>query len=241
MSEILINDIFSSHPKPRGLARRRRVTLTVSLAAHVIFGALVAWVVMHTIIQKVEEPESIQAFYVPAPPAPPAPAAATKAASPQPKSEPAVEPKPAEVPTQAAQVAVEPPPPASSVAVGQASGDVLQGVTGGVTGISGSSLGAPPPNEPVRVGGNIKAPALVKKVPPAYPHGAQQARIQGNVVLEAEVAPTGSVESVKVVKSVGMLDQAAIDAVKQWKYSPLVLNGKPVPFILTVTVTFNLG
>ena len=91
------------------------------------------------------------------------------------------------------------------------------------------------------MGGNIKAPALVKKVPPEYPHSAQQAHITGAVVLEAEVTPAGTVESVRVVKSVSMLDEAAIQAVKQWKYSPLVLNGKAVPFILTVTVTFNLG
>jgi protein TonB len=231
-----MSEIFMSQPKPRGLARRRRITLMVSLGAHVLFGAIAAWLVVHAVVAKDEEPQSIQAFYVAAPPAPPA---ATKAASPQPAADPAVAPKPAEVPTQAAAVAVEPPP--SSLAVGQSTGDVLKTMTGGTSGISGSSLGAPPPNEPVRVGGNIKAPALTKKVPPDYPKVAQQAHVEGNVVLEAEVTPTGAVESVRIVKSVSMLDQAAIDAVKQWKYTPLVLNGKAVPFILTVTVTFDLG
>ena len=65
------------------------------------------------------------------------------------------------------------------------------------------------------------------------------ARVGGLVILEAVVGADGSVESVKVLRSVPFLDQAAMDAVKQWQYSPLVLNGVPTPFVLSVTLNFR--
>jgi protein TonB len=66
------------------------------------------------------------------------------------------------------------------------------------------------------------------------------AKVTGTVILEAVVATDGSVESVKVLRSVKFLDVAAVDAVKQWRYSPLVLNGVATPFVLTVTLTFSI-
>jgi protein TonB len=122
-------------------------------------------------------------------------------------------------------------------------GGTATGVVGGaIGGVATGQLGAPPPPaEPVRVGGAIKAPALVTKVDPLYPEMARQAHIQGDVVLEATVGVTGEVQTVKVLKSVAMLDQSAMDAVKKWRYSPLTLNGTAVPFILTVTVHFTSG
>jgi TonB family protein len=93
---------------------------------------------------------------------------------------------------------------------------------------------------PVRVGGKIKAPTKTKDVKPVYPTNARSARIAGVVIIEATVGVDGKVTDAKVLRSVPMLDQAALDAVKQWEYSPTLLNGVPVPVVITVTVTFTL-
>jgi protein TonB len=77
-------------------------------------------------------------------------------------------------------------------------------------------------------------------VEPVYPGVAVSARIEGVVILEATVGRDGRVEEVRVLRSVPFLDRAATDAVLQWRYAPLLLNGKPERFILTVTLTFHL-
>jgi protein TonB len=92
----------------------------------------------------------------------------------------------------------------------------------------------------VRVGGNIQAPRKVKDVPPAYPPIAQSARVQGVVILEATIGPDGHVQDVRVLRSIPLLDAAAVDAVREWQYTPTLLNGVPVPVIMTVTVNFTL-
>ena len=93
---------------------------------------------------------------------------------------------------------------------------------------------------PVRVGGNIKAPVKVRDVPPAYPPIAQSARVQGLVIIEATISTTGQVTDARVIRSIPLLDQAALDAVRQWQYTPTYLDGNPVPVIMTVTVNFRL-
>lgn len=100
----------------------------------------------------------------------------------------------------------------------------------------------PPPAaaKPVRVGGDIAEPRLVHRVNPEYPPIAISARKEGVVILEATVDANGAVDPVKVLRSEPLLDKAAVDAVKQWRYAPLQLNGIAHPFILTVTVSFNL-
>jgi len=86
------------------------------------------------------------------------------------------------------------------------------------------------------------APTLVKRVEPIYPEIAAQAQLTGIVILEAAVGTDGCVESVKLLRSVHpFLDKAAVDALKQWEYSPLVLNGIRTPFVLTVTFTFSVA
>jgi TonB family protein len=91
----------------------------------------------------------------------------------------------------------------------------------------------------VRVGREIKTPTKVKDVRPVYPAIAQSARVQGAVVIEATIGPDGKVVDTKVVRSVPLLDQAALDAVRQWEYTPTLLNGKPVPVLVTVTINFR--
>ncbi|MYJ05752.1 MAG: energy transducer TonB, partial [Acidobacteria bacterium] len=120
-------------------------------------------------------------------------------------------------------------------------GGVVGGVVSGIVGgLPSAPPPPPPPPEPVRVGGNISPPTKVRDVPPVYPPVAQQARVQGVVILEAVIGPTGAVTDVKVLRSVPLLDEAAITAVKQWQYTPTLLNGVPVPVIMTVTVNFTL-
>ena len=98
----------------------------------------------------------------------------------------------------------------------------------------------PPPSAPVRVGGNIKAPTKTQDVKPVYPPIAQSARVQGVVIIEATIGADGRVKDAKVLRSIPLLDQAALDAVKQWQFTPTLLNGVPVPVIMTVTVNFTL-
>ena len=101
---------------------------------------------------------------------------------------------------------------------------------------------APPAatSQPVRVGGNIAAPKKLRDVPPSYPPMAVQARVQGIVIIEATIGGDGTVRTARVLRSVPLLDEAALDAVRQWEYAPTLLNGVPVPVIMTVTVNFSL-
>ena len=99
----------------------------------------------------------------------------------------------------------------------------------------------PEPEGPIRVGGQIKEPKTLRKIPPTYPEIARKARIEGVVILEATIDKQGNVENVKVLRGLPMgLTEAAVEAVKQWKYEPSTLNGKPVEVLMTVTVTFRL-
>jgi protein TonB len=92
----------------------------------------------------------------------------------------------------------------------------------------------------VRVGGNIKPPTKTRDVKPTYPAIAQSARVQGVVIIEATIGTNGKVTNTKILRSIPLLDQAALDAVKQWEFTPTTLNGVPVPVIMTVTVQFTL-
>jgi protein TonB len=111
----------------------------------------------------------------------------------------------------------------------------------------GGRAGAPPRPTPdwaagaVRVGGLISQPTKVKHVPPVYPQYAQDARVQGVVIIEALIAPDGRVGEARVIRSIPLLDQAAVDAVTQWEFTPTRLNGVPTPVIMTVTVNFTLA
>jgi len=92
----------------------------------------------------------------------------------------------------------------------------------------------------IRVGGNIRPPAKVKNVPPEYPEIAKTAGVQGVVIIEALIGKEGRVEEAHVLRSIPLLDQAAVDAVTQWEFTPTLLNGQPVPVIMTMTVQFTL-
>jgi len=100
---------------------------------------------------------------------------------------------------------------------------------------------APPPADPVRIGGQVTAPRKRHHVNPAYPTLAAAARVQGIVVLEATIDENGNVTNLSVLRSIPLLDGAALEAVAQWKYEPTLLNGSPVPILMSVSVRFELG
>lgn len=95
--------------------------------------------------------------------------------------------------------------------------------------------------QPVRVGGNIKAPERIRYVQAVYPEEAKSARVAGVVIAEIVVGPEGDVSEAHVIRSIALLDDAAIDAIKQWRFTPTTLNGVAVPVIMTVTVNFSLS
>jgi protein TonB len=130
--------------------------------------------------------------------------------------------------------------------------DVINaGPTGGVFGgIPGQGMVAgpvaPPPPKPttpqrVKQGGNVTAALILTQTRPLYPPLARQARIQGNVVLHAIIDKDGKVAQLEVISGHPLLVQSALDAVKQWRYKPTLLNGDPVEVDTTITVTFTMG
>jgi TonB family protein len=96
------------------------------------------------------------------------------------------------------------------------------------------------PDDALRVGGAIKSPLKIRDVRPVYPPIAREAGVSGVVIIEAKIGADGSIEDARVLRSIPLLDEAALDAVKQWRFVPTLLNGKPVPIIMTMTVNFAL-
>jgi len=92
---------------------------------------------------------------------------------------------------------------------------------------------------PVRIGGQIKPPTKIKDVTPIYPAIARSAQVSGVVTIEATIGSDGKVADARVVRSIPLLDQAALDAVRQWEYRPTLLNGVPVPVLTTITINFT--
>ena len=141
----------------------------------------------------------------------------------------------------------EAPPPmaATGGVVGGVPGGIPGGQMGGVIGgiISSTPVAVPKVATPqrVRVSQGVSQGLLIRKVQPNYPPLARQARIQGNVVLTAEISKDGSIENLRLVSGHPMLAPAAIEAVKQWKYKPYFLNGEPVEVETQVTVIFSLS
>jgi len=231
----------------RQKADRRGTSLTVSVVLHVLL--LSAIVTLPLFWENVlpASDSAIRAFFVapqeiappPPPPPPPAPGVHSRAATPTEPRMPAKFTAPTDVPAE-----VRPEPGIDLGIEGGVPGGVEGGVPGGVVGgiVGGLPTEAPPPPaRVVRVGGMISAPKLVKRVEPDYPILALQARTQGIVILEAHVDVRGFVKEVTVLRGHPILEGSAIAAVKEWRYQPLLLDGQPTEFILTVTINFRLG
>ncbi len=108
--------------------------------------------------------------------------------------------------------------------------------------LAGTGAANPPVSQdkPVKATGDAKPPKIVHMVEPVYPEDARKQGIEGKVILEATADIKGKVQGVKVLRGVDGLNQAAMDAVKQWTYEPMMINGKPMPVVFTVTVQFRL-
>ena len=241
MERKLFADLVESDTK--GHRPKRSLVFSISVGLHA--AALLAVVIVPLLqAQELPEPASaVKAFFVepaPAPPPPPPPPPPAPKVEVQRAPEPVQETKfvaPVEVPQEIKPSGID------LGAEGGAAGGVEGGVAGGVAGgiVGGLPAEPPPPVQAVRVGGNIKEPTKTKNVAPVYPDIAKQARVQGIVILECTISPQGKVTDVKVLRGIPLLDQAGIDAVKQWQYTPTLLNGVPVPVIMTVTVNFRLN
>ena len=141
----------------------------------------------------------------------------------------------------------EAPPPMASAGgvVGGVPGGIPGGQMGGVIGgiISSTPVAVPKVATPqrVRVSQGVTQGLLTRRVNPTYPPLARQARIQGTVVLQAEISKSGDIQNLRLVSGHPMLAPAAIEAVKQWKYRPYILNGEPVEVETQITVNFTLS
>jgi len=126
---------------------------------------------------------------------------------------------------------------------GGVAGGSMGGVIGGVIGGSSSAAPPPPPKAVTRtrVGGAVQAAKLVNKVQPVYPPLARQTRISGTVKLHAIIGKDGTVQQLQVVSGHPLLVQSALDAVKQWRYQPTLLNGEPVEVDTEIDVIFSLA
>jgi protein TonB len=230
-------DLFGDvvHPSIR-IGSRKWYTLPLSIIVHSL---VIAVVVIAPLMAAdvLPAPPSMIAFITgappPAPPAPPVRSVAPRAV---------FDVNPAAAPTEAP-AAITPetgfePEAAAGTGV---EGGLPDGIQGSIThGLSEPPPPPPAPTAPIRVSVGVRQPAKIRDVQPAYPAIAQSARVQGMVVLEAVLAADGRVTEVRILRSIPLLDQAALDAVRQWVYTPTLLNGVPVPVVMTVTVTFTL-
>jgi protein TonB len=228
--------------------KRRGVAVPVSFSLHA--GAAVALALVPLLLAEgLPEPaRDIRAFFVeplaaPAPPPPPPPPAARAAAvarvAPAATVSPAGFVAPIEIPTEIR--------PEEGLDLGGVEGGVVGGVEGGVPGgVVGGVVGglpdAPPPPvaRPVRVGGDIREPRKILDVTPVYPPLAARAHVEGIVIIEATIDTRGRVASATVLRGVPVLEEAALEAVRKWVYTPTLLDGVPTPVIMTVTVRFRL-
>lgn len=155
---------------------------------------------------------------------------------------------PSKIPEKVQMIKEEEAPPPSmggGGVVGGVPGGVPGGQMGGVIGgiISSTPVAVPKAVTPqrVRVSQGVSQGLLIKKVQPPYPPLARQARIQGNVVLQAEISKEGTIQNLRLISGHPMLAPAAIEAVKQWRYRPYFLNGEPVEVETQITVIFSLS
>jgi protein TonB len=223
---------------PYHVGVRKRYSVPLSCLAHaVVVGALVVAPLVAT--GAMPTPASVLVFATPvSPPAPPVPSAPGTVAS-------RVSPEP---PTLRAVPTTAPPEVVAEgvPALGLGAGRDVRGDMPETGGARVDALAAPPPFvppvqlEPLRVGGQVKEPQKIKHVNPVYPPIAQAAHVSGTVVLDAVIGPDGRVQGVTVRTSVPLLDRAAIDAVRQWVFTPTTLNGIAVPVLMEVTVNFRL-
>ena len=237
----LITGNVTHAPHPRATPVMVSIAVHATLVGTVLVGTLVF------VAAPVPAPPMVMAFVAPPPPPPPPPAPPERA--PEKRETPKRATTSGDVAPIAPPTEIEAEPAIEDEEeLGGADGGVPGGITGGVMGGVIAEIPPPPPpppppeppRGPVRVGGQIKEPTLIHRVDPEYPMLAQVSQIEGVVILEAIVDQEGRIESLKVLRSAPVFDRAALAAVRQWRYSPVILNGRPERVILTVVVSFTL-
>lgn len=215
------------------LGTRRGYTLPLSIATHAALIALV--IVVPLAATRLLPLPSSRAFVIVLPSPPPTPEAPPPVPSELPRVMPDI--LPSRAPLVAPDSIAPEPPPVITARLGAAG---LPSRPPGAFPIAPPPAAALPPATPVRVGGDIKAPRKIRDVVPVYPAIARAARVQGSVIVEAIIGTDGRVRGSRVLRSIPLLDQAALDAVREWQYTPPTLNGAPIEVIMTATVTFSL-
>jgi protein TonB len=231
------------------LKTKSKTTTTIAFILQILFVGVL--VLLPLMITEALPKQQLMTFLVappPPPPPPPPPAAApvhvvkkieTDLNNGQLRT-------PTAIPKKVAMIKEDEPPPSANVGVmGGVAGGVPGGQMGGVIGgiISSTPVAVPKVATPqkVRVSQGVSEGLLLHKVTPNYPPLAKQARIQGSVVLQATIGKDGSIQNLRVLSGHPMLTQAALDAVRQWKYKPYLLNGEAVEVETTVQVNFTLS
>lgn len=229
-------DLFGDLHRPARAATRSRYTVPVSLAVHVlvVVGLVAGALLAPAVLPAPASGELILLAKMPVPAEPPvrvAPPHATKAAPSSPGAAPAAAPD---------GFAPEPEIDFTLPAESTRATAIIPGIEGFETVVAEPPAPPPSPAAPHRIGGDIRPPAKVVDVAPAYPPLALAARIQGPVIIEATIGIDGRVSEARVLRSPPMLGDAALAAVRQWVYRPTLLNGVPVSVVMTVTVRFDL-
>ena len=240
--DLFQDSLVVSGAKPR--ARNPWAAVGSVTVLSLVLLALVVIPLFHT--DALPEPERLTMLYVP-----PAAGVSSAARLSVPTSTPRITPTTMRIlsPVQMAQEAPLPPMDVASGVVGGVPGGVVGGIPGGVLSDVLRSTGsapvlaktpAPPPTR-IRVPAGITEANLVYDVAPKYPPEAGRARIEGTVVLWAVIGRDGTVKDVRVERGLAVLAQAAIEAVKQWRYRPYLLNGEPVEVDSQITINFTLS
>ena len=231
----------------RTLAHQDPRVLAITAMTQTAIGALLVALPLFFVIHPPLPAPAMMAFVAAAPPPPPPPPPA-----PAPAPSGSVQPRPIATAGRFAAPIEAPREIRPEIGTAGVAGGVPGGVEGGIPGgvLGGVAGGVPapeppppppapaPPRAPVRVGGSIQVPTLLQRVEPTYPPGALAAKIGGVVILEALVDESGRVTAVKALRSHPLLERASIEAVRQWRYSPLMMGGAAQSFVLTVTLTF---
>jgi periplasmic protein TonB len=239
MPRDLFGDVVSRPPSVRS---RRAPVVIASIVAHV---AILLLLVVTTLVaaDAMPMPREALAYFdatitLPPPPPPPPPRPVVR----PPHTDPV---NPNTVPL-VAPYDIAPEKPREIVEISEPA-NTIDGIIG-VPGGTGIHMFEPPPPPPppapptiIHVGGTVRPPQKIVHVAPIYPPIAQMSHKEGIVIIEATIDVAGNVVAAKILRSEPLLDQAAVDAVRQWKFTPTLLNGVPVPVLMTVTVNFKFG
>jgi periplasmic protein TonB len=230
-------DLFGDVTRPSiSIGNRKWYTVPVSLLSHSIVIAMIVVlpILAAPLMPGVVDNDDLEYItkILPPPPPPPAPRLAEVTPPVNPNAAPLVAPN-----------SIAPEPPAQF--------DQFEATPVGVVGgaddmasvlVPPPVVAAPPePQKPIRIGAGLRQPTKLRGADPAYPAIAQAARVQGIVIIEATIDADGRVVNARVLRSIPLLDQAALDAVRSWEYTPTMLNGVPVPVVMTVTVSIVLS